>query len=119
MSKPANYSRRSFTKLVAMSVARMPLLSIKNGLSNKVLAPKNELDIHLFSKHLQFLNYDEMSAAAVEMGFQGLDLTVRKNGHILPENVVEDLPKAVEAIKKRGLTPKMMTTNIEVWKSVE
>ena len=113
MTKPSvNYSRRTFTKLIAMGLAGLPLLSFKNDLSDKVLASNNELDIHLFSKHLQFLDYNKMSIAAAEMGFDGLDLTVRKNGHVLPENVVEDLPKAVTAMKKYGLAPKMITTNV-------
>lgn len=109
---PIHYSRRTFTRLATMGIAGLPLLSFKNSLSDKVLASNNELNIHLFSKHLQFLDYNEMSAAAIEMGFNGLDLTVRKNGHVLPENVIDDLPKAVTAMKKYGLTPKMMTTNV-------
>jgi sugar phosphate isomerase/epimerase len=53
-----------------------------------------------------------MSAAPAEMGFNGLDLTVRRKGHVLPENVIDDLPKAVEAMKKYGLAPEMMSTNV-------
>jgi len=106
-----HYSRRAFTKLTALSLASIPLLSFSDNPIHKT--PYSEqLNIHLFSKHLQFLNYNEMSAEAAEMGFDGLDLTVRKNGHVLPENVRNDLPKAVAAMKKYGLKPKMMTTNV-------
>ena len=45
------------------------------------------LKIHIFSKHLQFLIYKDMAEAAAEMGFDGIDLTVRPNGHVLPERV--------------------------------
>lgn len=106
------YSRRDFAKLSAMGLAALPLLSFQNPLHKTVSAPKDDLNVHLFSKHLQFLNYNDMSAAAAEIGFDGLDLTVRPKGHVLPENVIEDLPKAVEAMKKYGLTPKMMSTNV-------
>ena len=51
-------------------------------------------------------------AAAAAMGFDGLDLTVRPKGHVLPENVVTDLPKAVAAMQKHALAVKMMTTNV-------
>ena len=34
------------------------------------------LDIHIFSKHLQFLNYRDMADAARTLGFDGIDLTV-------------------------------------------
>lgn len=54
-----------------------------------------------------------MSEAAAEMGFDGLDLTVRPKGHVLPERANDDLPKAVEAMKKHGLKPHLMTTNVK------
>lgn len=71
------------------------------------------MQVHIFSKHLQFLNYRDMASAAAEIGFDGVDLTVRPNGHVLPEKVEADLPKAVEAIRKAGLMNTMMTTAVE------
>jgi len=68
--------------------------------------------VHVFSKHLQWLDYNGMAETAAEIGFDGVDLTVRPGGHVLPERVEEDLPKAVEAIRKAGLQPLMMTTAI-------
>ncbi|MCB0594723.1 MAG: sugar phosphate isomerase/epimerase [Lewinellaceae bacterium] len=68
--------------------------------------------IHLFSKHLQWLDYDGMAKAAREMGFDGVDLTVRPKGHVWPEKVEEDLPRAVEAIQKAGLKAELITTAI-------
>lgn len=113
MSKSSvSYSRRQFTKLSALGVTAMPLLSYASPLHNVFSEPADNLKVHLFSKHLQFLDYNDMSAAAAEMGFDGVDLTVRPKGHVLPENVAEDLPKAVKAMKKNGLSPKMMSTNV-------
>jgi sugar phosphate isomerase/epimerase len=114
MSKENNrYSRRAFTKLSALALTSVPFLSCANNVAaGSLLSNENKLNVHLFSKHLQFLNYNDMSAAAVEMGFNGLDLTVRRKGHVLPENVAEDLPKAVEAMKNNGILPKMMSTNV-------
>ena len=111
-TKPSQYSRRDFAKLSAMGLAAMPLLGFQNALDKTAALPQDQLNVHLFSKHLQFLDYNDMSAATVEMGFDGLDLTVRRKGHVLPENVSTDLPKAVEAMKKHGLIPKMMSTNV-------
>lgn len=104
-------SRRDFTKLSATTLASIPLMGFANPLLH-TLTPKKDIEISLFSKHLQFLDYNEMVAAAAELGFDGLDLTVRPNGHVLPERVVDDLPKAVAAMKKYGLIPGMMTTNV-------
>jgi sugar phosphate isomerase/epimerase len=109
---PNTYSRRAFTKLSALGLASIPLCAVANGLPIAPLPSSKELNVHLFSKHLQFLNYNDMSTAAAEMGFNGLDLTVRRKGHVLPENVIDDLPKAVAAMKNNGLAPKMMSTNV-------
>lgn len=72
----------------------------------------SELEVHLFSKHLQFLNYNEMAEVAADIGLDGLDLTVRPGGHVLPERVEDDLPKAVDALRRNGLKTAMITTSI-------
>lgn len=107
-----NYSRRDFTKITALGAVSLALINYQKAFSKHINSNSGNLNVHLFSKCLQFLDYDEMSSAAKEMGFYGLDLTVRKNGHVLPENVVIDLPKAVSAMRKNGLSSKMMSTNI-------
>ena len=70
----------------------------------------DKISFHVFSKHLQFLGYEAMAETAAEIGFDGVDLAVRPGGHVLPEKVAEDLPKAVAAMRKQGLQPAMMTT---------
>ena len=72
-----------------------------------------KLKVHIFSKHLQFLNYADLADAAASMGFDGIDLTVRPGGHVLPERVSDHLPKAAEAIRKAGLEPSLMTTAVD------
>ena len=69
--------------------------------------------INVFSKHLHWADYNEMAAVVKEIGFDGIDLTVRPKGHVEPANVERDLPKAVEAADKKGVELKMMTTAIK------
>src|SRR5688572_4996549 len=77
------------------------------------LLPDNDgLKISIFSKHLQWLNYAEMAQVAAQIGFDGVDITVRPGGHVLPERVAEDLPKAVDAVKKAGMNVYMITTSV-------
>ncbi|MBS1851129.1 MAG: sugar phosphate isomerase/epimerase [Acidobacteria bacterium] len=66
----------------------------------------------LFSKAVPQLNWHELAQAAKEAGFAGVDLTVRGDGHVLPQNAVRDLPKAVEAIRAQGLEVPMITTEL-------
>ena len=105
-------SRREFAKKSASALAGIPLLHVNNSIFPSLATSEGELEINLFSKHLQFLDYNEMSAQAAEIGFNGLDVTVRPKGHVLPDNVTNDLPRVVEAMKKYGLKPQMMTTNV-------
>lgn len=108
-------SRRSFIKSVSAFSAGVVLTGSPKLFAQHVKpAPSvvSERKIHLFSKHMQWLNYSEMAATAKQIGFDGIDLTVRPNGHVLPENVDTDLPKAVEAIRKSGLIVDRITTAI-------
>jgi sugar phosphate isomerase/epimerase len=68
--------------------------------------------IYIFSKHLHWLNYNEMASFISECGFDGADITVRNDGHVEPGRVDEDLPRVVEALKKRGKETAMITTSI-------
>jgi L-ribulose-5-phosphate 3-epimerase len=74
---------------------------------------QKKFTISIFSKNLQWLDYDGMAATAAELGFDGVDLTVRPNGHVLPEKVEEDLPKAAEAVKRAGLKIFSIVTSID------
>ena len=73
---------------------------------------KENFKVNVFSKTLHWLPVPEMMTFAAEIGFDGIDLTVRPNGHVLPENVEADLPKAVDAAQKAGIEIKMIATSI-------
>ena len=107
-------SRRTFLKKSLLTGAFVPFLQPSaSGTGTTKPAAATPLKVHVFSKHLQFLPYNDMADAAAEIGFDGVDLTVRPKGHVLPEKVETDLPRAVEAIRKAGLSHTMMTTAVE------
>ena len=74
--------------------------------------PSPKLPICAFSKHFQWTDVKEAAGLCKELGYDGLDLTVRAGGHVLPERVAEDLPRAVETIHKAGLSTPMVTAGI-------
>ncbi len=76
--------------------------------ANEAPAPS----IVLFSKPLQSMPPKRLAEAAKQIGFTGIDLTVRPGGHVLPERVAEDLPKAYDAIHTAGLDVPMITTEL-------
>ena len=102
------------------SLSRRALLSTGAALcvaGNTVRAAEDKsaggkLKVAIFSKHLQFLQGDALAAGAAEIGFDGIDLAVRRGGHVEPERVGQDLPTLVAAIRQHGLEVPMITTDI-------
>jgi len=66
----------------------------------------------LFSKHLPDLGWSDLGKAVKDAGFEGVDLTVRPGGHVLPEKAASDLPRALDAIKAAGVSVPMVTTEL-------
>jgi sugar phosphate isomerase/epimerase len=66
----------------------------------------------LFSKHLPELGWSDVGRVVRDAGFEGVDLTVRAGGHVLPERATEDLPRAIEAITSQGVKVPMITTEL-------
>lgn len=66
----------------------------------------------IFSKHMAQFNWDELGKEAKQIGFEGVDLTVRAKGHVEPARAAEDMPKAIAAIKAHGLSVPMITTGL-------
>lgn len=66
----------------------------------------------LFSKHAAQLNYKDLGKYCRETGFEGVDLTVRPAGHVVPEKVSQDLPVAYNELRSAGLEVPMITTGL-------
>jgi sugar phosphate isomerase/epimerase len=92
-------TRRNFL----IAAASMPLAA---------QSAKPRSPICFFSKHLPELSYGELAQWLRDAGFDGADLTVRPGGHVLPERAAQDLPRAVEAIRAKGLDVPMITTEL-------
>ena len=66
----------------------------------------------MFTKHLQELSVPDAGRAIKELGFDGVELTTRPGGHILPEEVETTLPTAVEQLQALGLTVPALVVEI-------
>ncbi|MEM7315187.1 MAG: sugar phosphate isomerase/epimerase family protein [Planctomycetota bacterium] len=74
--------------------------------------PKAQPKICAFTKFLQDLSYDELARTIKELGFDGVEATVRKKGHVLPERVEEDMPKMVDALKRHDVEIVAMASDV-------
>jgi len=95
-----------------MRLTRRETLTLLAGASaaaqSQPRAPRPILCI--FSKHLASLHYSEIGPVAREIGFDGIDLTVRPGGHVAPEKAPVDFLRAVESVQGAGLEVPMITT---------
>lgn len=91
---------------------RAALLSSVAFVGLAAAAAKRNLKVAIFSKHLQFLGGAELARAAAEIGFNGIDLTVRAGGHVEPTRAAQDLPPLVSLIRQHELEVPMVTTDI-------
>jgi sugar phosphate isomerase/epimerase len=109
--------RRDFFQLTAGALVAGGIGGKRTRLHGQVAAPATaggRLKVDIYSRHLQWLRTaDEVADAAVEMGFEGVNVTVRPYpGHVDPDNVAKELPPFVNTIRKRGLLVRSITTNI-------
>ncbi len=70
------------------------------------------MQLVMFTKHLQEFSVAETARRVKALGFDGLDLTVRPGGHVVPERVGADLAKAVADAHGEGLTIPLISTAI-------
>jgi sugar phosphate isomerase/epimerase len=94
------------------SISRRALLAGGAVLLGRPAKARTKLKVAIFSKHLQFVQGEELAATAAGLGFDGVDITVRKGGHVEPASVAKDLPTLVGLIRKHGLELPMVTTDI-------
>jgi sugar phosphate isomerase/epimerase len=74
--------------------------------------PDTKHPVCAFSKHFQWLPVPEAAKLVADIGYDAIDYTLRAGGHILPERVADDLPKAVEAAHAAGIAVPMVTAGI-------
>lgn len=109
------HSRREILKALGAAPLAITTASIASAQTTqpaRVAAQPDRTRLCLVSRHLQWTDVVEGSAAAVEGGCNAVAWTVRGGAHILPANVERDLPRAVEAAHKAGLETPMVITAI-------
>lgn len=73
------------------------------------------MEIVLFSKPLQHaakLSLEEVGDRIIDLGFEGVDLTVRPGGLVEPHAGKERLSRAISIFREKGLSVPMLTTAI-------
>jgi sugar phosphate isomerase/epimerase len=74
--------------------------------------PAPRRPICVFTKPFNSLSFDELADRIAELGFDGIEAPIRKGGHVEPETVEDELPKLVEALRKRDLEITVMASGV-------
>jgi len=109
MDRSMKNSRHDFIKTCAGGGAALALTDVASGAEHSLA--DNHLSV--FNKPLQHMTYAAQAELVAEIGFDGIEATVRSGGHVEPENVEQDLPKQMAALNANGLDMTMMTTDIK------
>lgn len=104
-------SRRDFIKK-ASAISAGAIISPKLFSGSQIAEPETH-PFCVFTKCLQFLDYAQLGDTLADIGFKGAELSVRDKGHVLPENVRTDLPRAIKTLQKSGVSVPMMVTGIK------
>ena len=99
-------TRRDLLRAAALGALAAPVLPLAPA---RAAGPEA---ICLFSKHLPELTWTDVGKAVKDLGFDGVDLTARAGGHVLPERAAADLPRAIDAIRSHGVAVPMITTDL-------
>jgi len=105
-------SRREFLQASSVLVSAVALPAAVTPAAPAAAGKPFRGTLCLFSKPVPQLSWQELATRAKDAGFGGIDLTVRQEGHVLPERVATDLPQAVAAIRGSGLEVPMITTEL-------
>jgi sugar phosphate isomerase/epimerase len=107
-------TRRDFLSSLALAGAAAPLAGlVPSAWAASPAAGAGPRTVHVFSKPLHQFSLADTARMIAEAGYGGIDYTVRvPQGHVLPERVQEDLPRAVDAAHAAGLKVEMITTEI-------
>ena len=102
--------RRQF--LTQTTLASAALAFAPRAAHSAEAAPSPRFPLIVFNKPFQNLNFDDTAGVIAEVGWGGMECPVRARGQILPESIEDELPRLVEALKKRGLTLEILTSDI-------
>jgi sugar phosphate isomerase/epimerase len=66
----------------------------------------------VFTKHFLGLSHDRLADTLAELGVSAIEAPIRPKGHVEPERAVDELPRFVETLRKRGVEIMVLASGI-------
>lgn len=103
-------TRRHFLKSISLSAAASALPAF----AKVIPGGPGPTDYAIFTKHFLGLDYDKLADTLAGLGITSIEAPVRPKGgtHVDVDKIETELPKFVEALKKRGVSIVTITTGI-------
>ncbi len=95
-------NRRQFLAATALACAT-PIAFAQTNARYKIIG---------FTKPFQNLDHEQCADTVAEIGWDGIECPVRPKGQIEPDRAPDELPKLIQALKKRGKDISIVTTAI-------
>ena len=99
-------TRRTFLKTTTMA-------TIAAAASPAFAQTKFRYKLIGFSKPFQALGHEECADTVEQIGWDGIECPVRADGQIKAPQAPDELPKLIEALKKRGKEVTVITTDVK------
>ncbi len=106
-----NTDRRSFVRQGALAAAG--LTTFPDAARSATRPAQTANPIAFFEKTFQALSANELADALADIGFDGVEATVRPGGRIEPARAADELPGYVAALARRSLKILVMATGID------
>ena len=110
MKSSPSVSRREFIATATASATTLLLPGLPAAAAEP--ATDRRFKIIGFSKPFQNLSPDDTADLVAEIGWDGIECPVRAKGQIEPERVEVELPRMVEALRKRNLELSIISTDV-------
>lgn len=92
-------NRRAFLRQILLASAAS---AVGVGRLRAATPGWKEMPIAIFEKVFEALNYEELAEAVERTGADGIEATIRANGHIKPAAAADEVPKMNAALRQRG-----------------
>lgn len=88
------------------------LMAIQPQTFSRFIPKAKDDNLYLFTKVLQWVPLEDLPKVVQDMGFSGIDIAVRSNGHFQVKDLKEKLPPLVSKCASLGMKSPILTTEL-------
>jgi sugar phosphate isomerase/epimerase len=104
-------TRRDFLKTASLGAGALASAMVPPPGASSA-EPSGHITFAVFTKHLLGQSPDRLADILAEAGVTAIEAPIRPKGHVEPERVVDELPKFVETLRKRGIEIAVLASGI-------